>query len=599
MKSEIRPPQLATASTPARSSQTQVYLHFVSWILAIALGALHAWAAARSHSMNEDGISYLDIGDAYMRGDWGQAINAVWSPVYSWLLGLLMVVVKPSVAQEFPLVHTFNFAIYVTALFCFTFFWRQLMQYRRERLSLETSSGLPDWAMWSLGYALFIWTSLGLVRLWSVTPDMLVAAIVYLVSGLIVRLRRGRSGWLTFVLIGGLLGLAYLSKTVMLPAGFFFLAAALFSVGDLRRALPRVLVAALIFLLVAAPFILAISAQRGRLTIGDAGQITYLRYVNGIPYPHWQGGDQHGSPEHGSRQIYDNPPIYEFGSPIDSTYPISYDPVYWYEGATFRFDLGQQLNLILFSSLPYYLDLFVYQQGGLIVAAVLLYLIDLRRLRTSLRYVAQHWSLLIPALAVLSMYGLAGAITGRYIGPFVVILWADLLAGIDIRSVYNPGRVLSIAGSLMLVFMLVVILFFNLQGLSDLRGAPVPATVSTISGPPAWPGEVALALHASEVEPGDSVAVIGSAFEAFWARLARVNIVAEMFAWEADPFWLGTASEQARAIAAFESTGAAAIVAEYVPSYARMDGWQQVGDSSTYIYVFDDPTRATQLEVEQ
>jgi hypothetical protein len=27
-----------------------------------------------------DGISYLDIGDAYWRGDWHMAINAFWSP---------------------------------------------------------------------------------------------------------------------------------------------------------------------------------------------------------------------------------------------------------------------------------------------------------------------------------------------------------------------------------------------------------------------------------------------------------------------------------------------------------------------------------------
>lgn len=39
-------------------------------LLALVLGGLHTWAAVVSHSMNSDGIDYLDIGDAYMPGDW-------------------------------------------------------------------------------------------------------------------------------------------------------------------------------------------------------------------------------------------------------------------------------------------------------------------------------------------------------------------------------------------------------------------------------------------------------------------------------------------------------------------------------------------------
>jgi hypothetical protein len=58
-------------------------------LLAILLGVVHAWAAISSHSMNADGIAYLDIGDAYLRGDWANAINPVWSPLYSWILGLV------------------------------------------------------------------------------------------------------------------------------------------------------------------------------------------------------------------------------------------------------------------------------------------------------------------------------------------------------------------------------------------------------------------------------------------------------------------------------------------------------------------------------
>ena len=35
--------------------------------------AYYAWAAAKSHSMNADGISYLDMGDAYLGWNWEMA----------------------------------------------------------------------------------------------------------------------------------------------------------------------------------------------------------------------------------------------------------------------------------------------------------------------------------------------------------------------------------------------------------------------------------------------------------------------------------------------------------------------------------------------
>src|SRR6266545_7993629 len=71
-------------------------------ILAVGLGAFHTYATIKSQSMNADGISYLDIGDAYFRADWANAINAVWSPLYSWILGFANFAFQPSMEWEFP-----------------------------------------------------------------------------------------------------------------------------------------------------------------------------------------------------------------------------------------------------------------------------------------------------------------------------------------------------------------------------------------------------------------------------------------------------------------------------------------------------------------
>lgn len=558
-------------------------------LMAVALGGVHAAAAAVSYSMNADGISYLDIGDAYLRGDWSTAINAVWSPMYSWILGLVMYILQPSMRWEFPLVHIVNFGIYLGALICFEFFWRQLTLYRNSMLrasSAENAISLPEWAWLSLGYLLFIFSSLNLIEMWAVTPDMLMAAFVYLAAGLILRIRLDVSSYRPFILLGAILGLSYLAKAIMFPIGLAFLGVGLISAGNLRRAVPRVLIAGVVFLLFSVPFIAAVSYSKGRLTFGDAGSLTYMKHVNDLPYPHWQGFPPGtGTPVHPSRKVFDTPPIYEFATPIAGTYPISYDPSYWYEGLRLRFDLKQQTGYLLTSGL-YYFDLFARQQGGLLFGVVLLYLMSHWQ-RMRLMEVMSRWGLMVPASAALGFYGIVN-VTGRYVGVFVVLFWAELLANVRLANSAGANRFASHVSALMVGFMAMAIIAFNLEGFRDLTGfgRTSPLTTSDQGRRPSWPGEVAQELHRLGIQPGDKVAVIGYGFDSYWARLARVRIVAEMFDWEADPFWLGVPLVHAQVLEAFARTGAKAVIAERVPSYVSPDAWHRVGRSNYYIYVF-------------
>jgi hypothetical protein len=85
------------------------------------------------------------------------------------------------------------------------------------------------------------------------------------------------------------------------------------------------------------------------------------------------------------------------------------------------------------------------------------------------------------------------------------------------------------------------------------------------------------------------VGIIGYGFEAFWARLARVQIVTELLEWQAQPFWQGDAQQQQQVIDDFASTGVKAIVAEYVPPDTQLEDWHQVSESSFYIYLIGTP----------
>jgi hypothetical protein len=309
----------------ANSSKVRILFR----VMTIALGGLHTYAAVKSQSMNADGIAYLDIGDAYFRADWANAVSAVWSPLYSWILGLVNFIFKPSMEWEFPTVHIVNFIIYLFALTSFEFMWSKV----RKINSQPESHRLSDPLWWTLGYLLFIWTSLSLIQIWSVTPDMLMAALVFLAAGLVARIRSGDENPRIFLSLGLILGLGYLSKTFMFSVALVFLGLAWLVQKWTWSSFLKTLLATGVFLIVSLPFILLISNVKGKFTIGEAGTVTYVRHVVGIPYPHWQGDPLNNIvPAHPSRVVHQSPPVYEFGEPIGGTYPISIDPSYWYEG---------------------------------------------------------------------------------------------------------------------------------------------------------------------------------------------------------------------------------------------------------------------------
>src|SRR3989304_5664880 len=153
-----------------RDTDPPGWLRWTFRLLALGIGALHTVIAIRSQSMNEDGIGYLDLGEAWWRADWDAVINITWSPLYAWIVGGAIHLSQPSVWWEFPVVQITNFFIYALALLSFEFFWRQLTgtDYAPQAGEGETARFPP--AVWlAIGYSLFIWVSLNLIAVWAVT----------------------------------------------------------------------------------------------------------------------------------------------------------------------------------------------------------------------------------------------------------------------------------------------------------------------------------------------------------------------------------------------------------------------------------------------
>jgi hypothetical protein len=115
-----------------------------------------------------------------------------------------------------------------------------------------------------------------------------------------------------------------------------------------------------------------------------------------------------------------------------------------------------------------------------------------------------------------------------------------------------------------------------------------------ISGRNPWPHlqfQVADGLNRLGVRSGDQVASLGTSFDAFWARLARVKIVAEIPNRHVADFWAANNSIKSQVLKTFATAGAKVIVARNVPSFVCTSDWKRIGNSGYHAYILLDTCR--------
>ena len=125
---------------------------------ALALGILFAMDQVwrQGFQVTSDGLAYVDIGDAYFRGDWHTAINSHWSPLYSWLLGAAFYLTRPHAGSEGIIVQIVNLLIFGLSFIAFRCFLGRMKSYRRSRTETcqhqtYNISYLPEWLLDAIG----------------------------------------------------------------------------------------------------------------------------------------------------------------------------------------------------------------------------------------------------------------------------------------------------------------------------------------------------------------------------------------------------------------------------------------------------------------
>ncbi|MFZ0419574.1 MAG: hypothetical protein WAM04_15850 [Candidatus Sulfotelmatobacter sp.] len=531
--------------------------------------------------MDPDGMSYLDVGQSFFRRDWANAINAWWSPLYPWTLGLVLGIVNPPPHWEFPLARVVNFVVFVLALLAFHFLLHGFFTHRRQ----QTTGPLPndavplaEWMMLLLGYSIFLWISLEIETPWYITPDLAVMACLCLAAGMILRLRPGDKLW-RFALFGLILGLGYWTKTILFLLGFVTLAAGYWWKRSSPGWARGILVATLAFLFSSAPLIFLLSHQKGRFTYGDTGKSAYAFFVSPRTFwRNWQGEEPgSGIPAHPTRQLLRHPALFEFDGPVVGTYPPWTDPSYWNEGLQWHFRLRPQLE-VLAATIPGEIRLFFRDRPDLIAALIVLALLTGPMFLAGL---LELWPLIAISAVGMGLY-LPLLEVDRYLGGFVLIIFLTLLAGVRLRpDAQKLAAYLTLAAS-----------FTMLLATADYT---VRVATHHLAIPGSGPNSTIQDITAAEdlwqlgLQPGDKVAVIMNGTGAYWAHLAKLRIVAEIMdtGHGSKEFWDSSAQVQQQVYDLFARAHAKLAVTSCPSTRAIPDGWQEMPGTPYCVHRLD------------
>jgi hypothetical protein len=535
--------------------------------IVVFMGLLQAWIGA--YFFNPDGICYVDVGRAFTSHHWLDAFNSYWSPLYAWTLGIALQIFGRSAESELPIVHAVNFAIYLFAFCCFSYFLRVALSTLRPS---ETTSGslqhLPEFALWIAANGIFLWTTLTQISVWDVSPDVLVAAMVYLIAATILQIRKTGSLAL-FIKLGVLFGISYWCKAVMFPLSFLFAFIACVAAPQRQKRYVKTAVALLLFVIVSAPLATMLSMKEGRFTFGNSGWLNYSSYVSpGGRVRNWQGQPaSSGIPLHATRKIFANPDIFEFAQPIAGTYPPSDDPPYWNAGRKWTFSVRAQAAAIL-RHFILYTNLFLLAQAGILVGVLALLFCD----GNLKKILMTNWPLLAMAGAALGTYALVH-VENRFLGAYVVLLWIALLWAVELPSSTARNKL----AHYLLIAMAASCLLSTAGDAYRIR-----RDSADYSAAPHL--EVASQLEAAGVHPEDQIAVIGKANWAYYAQFARVKIIAEIMDEDTSAFWTSSPAVRNEIYTAFAGTGASALVTRPPLPLPPLDpGWIKLGDTPYYM----------------
>ena len=556
---------------------TAKQLRLICRAIVIILATCQLWSTR--YVIDPDGTAYVDVARAWLRGDWIDALNTYWSPLYIWLYAAALALFSPSIHWQIPLLHLIALAGFLCAFAAWEWLTSEWEKWR----------GPSDHPMLSrvVGYCVVAWAGLRLTGLgWFNSADVLVMALLLAATAILVRVHRGVAGNRDVFLLGAMLGVGFLAKTAFATILWVFLvvlAVLLRSWAD-----RRILITALTAFAIALPFVAAISIAHHRFTIGDSGRLNYSWHVTGISVEGYKDGAYPPGPEieHPIRVLLAHPRVLSFEQHLVGTLPVHADVSWWCAGYPARFNRAREL-MILWSNIKFSVIAFIRCPANFLVLICLPF-----GAFAMGKAFAQAWFLWTPALIFAATYCLVFS-DYRYLAGSYALLGFALIAAT--WYVVLPRRVALVStwATPVVALLLMGWSFRHMvpQFLGDVAGRRVPLEY--------FNAEIAQKMTRQGLRPGDRVAIIGASLTAAHVGLERAQIVAmipervsqndrypgrpmEFSFGKTDQFWRASPQVQQQVLQAFRSVGAKWVFADCVPGWADRSGWQLAGGAQIF-----------------
>jgi len=271
------------------------------------------------------------------------------------------------------------------------------------------------------------------------------------------------------------------------------------------------------------------------------------------------------------RILSSDPTIYEFAQPVSGSYPLWYDPSYWYEGIRPHFSLRGQA-WALFRGANVYLKMGS-RTGALYGMFLALVLLGRRKRNWNLEGKELFW-VWLPCFAAFGMYALVHA-EQRFLNGFALMLLMWLLSSLRLSE--NDGgqfrrRMILLAG-------VVPVLAIGWAVARDL--------FDVVREEPYEPWAVARELRGMGIPAGTDVGNIGTGLDAYWSHLAEVRIIAEVPASEEPRYLAADAARRQEVLALFSSVGARAVITRNADVAKSEDGWRPIPGTQHFVWQLD------------
>lgn len=559
------------------------------------------YALYDTYQIDGDAVAYMDIGDLIRSHHWAGVINGYWNPLYPAALALGHTLFHATRYTELRAYYFVNFGIFLLEMLAIVALADAIMALRKSLHAEDGRFILDRYALRYLGVALLVIASQRELSLGKVRPDALLQAFLFFAIAALLRYLSSAAPAYA-ALMGVVLGLAYLTKSF---AFLFTLLCILALIGFgwlwKRASLPRLIVAGVLafcgFVIVAGPYIAALSRQKGHFDFGDSGALNYAWYVGHTEKMHLQPyqTDKFGAADvhlkHPEKELLHSPLIVSYKQLPYGTYPDWFDTTFWNDSIKPHEKLRDELPRMARNVVLVFRYLTNHPEAWLLLGFLILLGASMQMRRG---VSALHLFWLAPILLgvlVWAIYGMVN-VEERYVTAGYLMIILPLFAALEYRRGERSSLIVPVA-SAVIVFMAILATGESMRTVAELR-----RQLSIRGLPGGWYDpeiyQTAKTLNALGVEPGDSIACIGARaclYDHYWARLAGVRILTEVYDPDMDVYpFLASLPDRSQVYDVVRRQGAKVLVG-YFSRNGDMNGidpvsagWHELGDTPFWVY---------------